>query len=555
MNLRSVGARMAAGVVAAAALAIVASTALLWGRVPGVVLAAVAGVQAAAALAVLATGLLLRRWHRSTEQALVAQVEAIGQGRFEERVQQGAEEWGPLTRAVNVAAVRLAAQVADRDRRLGELQTEVSVDDVTGLAARAPFMDRLGALLRGADPQASGGVALLRIDDLAGLNQRTGRDRTDELLKHVATLLRLRAVRLGAADQVLVARLNGADFAVLASRVDAATLDEWAGSLAGALQQLKAQQLTDRPRVGWIAASVFHPGEGVGAVMSRVDQGLQTSESSNAAWQLIRSGQTGPVISVQQWRHHIDSALDTGRIELGFQPLPGADGRLHHRRAVVRVALEDGRVFGPEVLVPAALRTGRIAELDLRAAELALAAAAEGEVAVAVSAQSIQRPAFVSRLATALQDAGPAARRLRLEVEGHDEPHLLAALAPLAALLATHHTPLGLAQVHGLPEDLTALRRIGVGYLRLALPLCRGLAGDAGAGRRRVVQLLVQAAAGEQLAVFAGDTGSAADAHALLAAGVACCAMPDTASPPAGHSAAAVPETSPATPAAPAVAA
>ena len=285
---------------------------------------------------------------------------------------------------------------------------------------------------------------------------------------------------LGAPEQVLVARLNGADFAVLASRVDAAALDGWTGALAAALRTLKAQQLTDRPRVGWIAATVFHPGEGVGAVMSRVDQALQGNEASNTAWQMIRGAQTGPVISVQQWRRHIDDALDTGNLDLGFQPLAGADGGVHHRQAIVRLALEDGRVLGPEAVIPAALRTGRIAEVDLRAAELALAAAAEGDVALGIHAQSALRPAFVSRLATALQDAGPAATRLWLEVDGGDEPDLVAALAPLAAMLAAHRTPLGLYPVHGLPEDLTALRRIGVGYLKLAPSLCRGLGGEIG---------------------------------------------------------------------------
>src|SRR5205814_432721 len=155
----------------------------------------------------------------------------------------------------NVMVVKIAAQIADRDRRLGELHAEVSVDELTGLASRGQFMERLGAVLQEAG-NGTGGVALLRIDDLAGLNQRAGRERTDALLKAVAILLRTRALRLQR-EGVLVARLNGADFALLAPSVPAGAMDDWAKDLATGLQGLKQQQLTDRPRVGWIAASGF----------------------------------------------------------------------------------------------------------------------------------------------------------------------------------------------------------------------------------------------------------------------------------------------------------
>ncbi|HEY9023834.1 MAG TPA: diguanylate cyclase [Burkholderiaceae bacterium] len=487
----------------------------------------------AASATIVALGFVSRWWQRGSEP-LIAQLDAAGEGRITERVQDGALEWEALGRSINVALTRIKAQIDDRDRRLGELHAEISVDPVTGLAARAQFMDRLATLLRGPDHEATGGMVLLRVDDLAGLNQRAGRERADELLKQIATLLRTRALRLDEAGGT-VARLNGADFAVLVPRATSDAMEAWVSELADALHGFKQRELTDRPRVGWLAASVFHGGETLGAVMSRVDQALQSAEAGGAAWQMARTTmRRGPAVSLAQWRSLIDEALVTGRVELSLTPVTASGGATAHQLAQVTLQNAQGRSFGADEVLPAALRTARIADVDLRAVELALAHAAgsSDEIAIRISPRSAERPSFVRSVDDALTSAGALGARLWVEFDIEGERQVAGVLGPLAAVLQRHRVRIGIRRVAAPPEDMDLLRHLGVGYLRLAKTLCTGLAGDGSAGKRLLLQLMAGLGESEGLVVLGGEAESEADARLLRQLGLACA---DPVEVPAGH--------------------
>ncbi|MFG6487752.1 EAL domain-containing protein [Roseateles sp. BYS78W] len=519
--------RRAAGVVAGGF--VLSALATLWLLRDGLTSAQLGGVLVVHALAALATCAALwavQRWWLRGGEPLMAQLDAAGQGRIAERAQDGPVEWAPMSRTINVALTRLKAQLDDRDQRLGELHAEISVDPVTGLAARAQFMDKLSLVLHDPDASATGGLVLLRVDDLAGLNQRAGRERADELLKQVATLLRTRALRLDAAGGT-VARLNGADFAVLVPRVDADALDSWTRDLAEALHGLKQRELTDRPRVGWLAASVVASGETVGAVMSRVDRGLQAGEGGDTAWQMVRATRSGPTVSLAQWRSLIDEALLTGRVELALAPIRAADGAVTQQLAQVQLENADGRRFGADEVLPAALRTARVADIDLRVAELALARIAGHaehyeKVAIRISPRSAERPSFVTRLDEALAGVGALAQRLSVEFDIDGERHVVSVLGPLTAVLQRHGVRIGIRRVVAPPEDLALLRRLGVGYLRLGSSLSTGLAGDGSAGKRRLLQLMAELGASEQLRVLAAEAATSADAQLLRSVGIPC---------------------------------
>ena len=527
MTIGSATRRAAGTIMGGFALSAVANFAVLRGGLTSSQLGWLLVVHGVAAALTLACLVLISRWWTRGGEPLMAQLDAAGQGRIAERQQDGPVEWAAMSRTINVALTRIKAQLDDRDLRLGELHAEISVDPVTGLAARAQFMDRLATLLHDPDHEATGGLVLLRVDDLAGLNQRAGRERADELLKQVATLLRTRALRLDAAGGT-VARLNGADFAVLVPRVSADALDAWTRELADALHGFKQRELTDRPRVGWLAASSFHGGETLGAVMSRVDRGLQSGEGNDAAFLMVRATRSGPSVSLAQWRSLIDEALVTGRVDLNLLPVKAADGAATHLLAQVRLQHADGRFFGPDDVLPAALRTARIADIDLRVAELALARiAGHGEdVAIRISPRSAERPTFVSRFDEALAAVGPLAARLWVEFAIDGERGIVGVLGPLTTMLQRHGVHIGIKRVVSPPEDLDLLRRLGVGYLRLGASLSTGLAGDGSAGKRRLLQLMADLGKSEQLQVLAAEAASESDAGLLRGIGIACADAP-----------------------------
>src|SRR5690606_33370118 len=108
---------------------------------------------------------------------------------------------------------KLKALFQEQAERSERLRDEAYKDSLTGLANRRYFEMQLQARLSAGEQASAGYLFLLRLHDLAGLNQRLGGQRTDQLLLAVAELLRQVAAGQGAGQ--LVARSRGGDFALL----------------------------------------------------------------------------------------------------------------------------------------------------------------------------------------------------------------------------------------------------------------------------------------------------------------------------------------------------
>ncbi len=450
-----------------------------------VVLCSLAAAQLLPCAALMLALAKLRVYAYGPQSLLVRQLTAAGEGHYEPCVQPPALEWAEPFRAANVMVARLLQRRAERDKQLSLLREEVATDSLTGLASRAQFMQTLVLALASEGPARlthsadRGMVAIVRVHDLVGVNQRMGRDRGDELLASIAMLLRMHLMRLGTAE-CLLARLNGADFAVIATGVPALALNDWLDDLALGFTELHHNAVADRPHVAWLGATTFTRGEPLPDVMSRADAMVQSSESQQLPYRLTSAMESDHAIPTAQWRMHIERALDTGLVSLAYFPVLCADGRVLHREAVVRLTLADGAVMNGARVVPPALRTGRIMDLDLRVIELALLELKThpdaSDVAVNVSPQSLARPLFVERLRTVLAQSGKAAARLWIEVDelildsGSDE------LTALAALANAHGTRVGLDHFQSQWARAFALPEHGVSFIKLDPSLCQGMA-------------------------------------------------------------------------------
>lgn len=487
---------------------------------------------APAALAPLAVAagvwLQSRRRERAELEGLAAQVRAISEGRFEQRMQPPQASLQPLARAINVTAAQLAQLFAERDAQVGALRNEAERDPLTGLASRAPFMARVAD--RVADEGASSGMlAILRLHDLAGLNRRFGRDRGTELLLSVAALLRLRAVRFertagasGAGEPVAVARLNGADFGLLLPPAAPGAAEAWLADLVRALRGLPVLAGAGQGRAGWIGASRWRPGESMADLMARADAMLQACETADVDWRCAEPEQEG-VMSIARWRVALEDALGTGRVSLALHAVEDRSGSRVLMHAVPVIELPDGRCLeGDEFVAPAA-RCMRRPDVDLRVVELAVDALGreEGAIQVEVGWESALRPNFLLRLATVLERAGPAAARLLLAVDVRAGRHAgLAPLAPLFDVLRRHGVRAALDGVDGPLGDLNELDRLGLTSLVLDGAMSTGIAAPAAAGQRQLATILVEVAHAQGLRVAARGVEDPRDLRCLWELGI-----------------------------------
>lgn len=451
---------------------------------PDAVLVAVAAPSAATALA---AWLLARRWLTAFLQpldVLTAQVKGFANEEFEQTTQPAQEELAPLSRAINVAAERLTELASTRRAAIEELRTEINSDPLTRLGSRQLFMSRLAELVQqpAIDGAVVGAVALLRVNDLAAVNRSLGRQRTDELIRAIAAILITRRPQIAPAEAVL-ARLNGADFGILVSGGDADDVSTWLRSIATAVNGLQATFLPDADFVAWLGATPVDSMETTSAVLARADAMLQSAEASRTPFRLAESTVAFATYrAASNWTDLIDDALNSDRVTAVYFPVVDRSGRATHVEAHVRMQLPDGTIVAGRDVVPPAIRSMRIIDVDLRMVQLALMRLASASalsrlpVSVNVSPASIERPSFLVRLRALLERFPQAAPSLVLEVsETVLDDERFDGLANLGSLLRSFGASVGidhlLSRLHLLPR----VAGLPVKFVKIDARACRGV--------------------------------------------------------------------------------
>ncbi|MBW8830150.1 MAG: EAL domain-containing protein [Burkholderiales bacterium] len=459
------------------------------------------------------------RWARRPLEGFQEQIRALGERRFISIAQPGVSEWVDLSRALNVMVARVGLMLDEKDARLAAMKNETAHDPLTGVASRSAFMECLQRELSDPQGQRSGAVVIVRVHDLVGMNQRVGRLRTDDFLRAVTTVLRTRVYPLETQGGLL-ARLNGADFCILLPGVAEVALNEWLTSVADSMGTLHDERIAESWNVAWIGASTYRPDEALGEVLTRADAMVMAAETRRERYCITTPAEPLHVIAVAQWRVMIETALETGHVQLAFYPVKGAGTGLLHREAMLRLRSPDGDLMPASAFIPPAIRTGRVVDLDLRAIQLALAelARCDGDVAVNVSPHSICRPIFQRRVEQILSGAGADASRLWIEVDEMGLSESLDELLRFSAATRAFGCKVGIEHFGHRFSFLARLGRTGVSFIKLDREFCVGA--HAQTGQQAFVRAVVDVASAMCVQVIADGLDDARDLRVLEDLGV-----------------------------------
>ncbi|HUG25132.1 bifunctional diguanylate cyclase/phosphodiesterase [Piscinibacter sp.] len=481
------------------------------------------GLRSALALALVATAaaLLARvvvgRIRRPLDQA-VRQAQSLVDGEFVTVPEPAVPELQRLTRAMNTMVARLKLILDAQAAQVESLRRDAHADPVTGLSNRKHFMGQLAASLQGEDGPAEGGLVLLRMLDLAGMNRSLGRVSTDRMIVAVAQALQAYTQRV---PGCLVGRLNGSDFALCLPRGSVAL--ETAQAVA---QALAAVLPSFGPGAVAAGAVELRHGMPMGQVMSAADAALARAESRGAFSVELAApegaGARDPVmLGEDAWRQHIGDALANGRVRLVGFPLIDAQRQLIHLECPLRMQLEpQGGFESAARWLPLALRGRLTAAIDQRAVELALdEIGRDGRPrCVNLSNASLADSAFVSRLRALLLDAPQPARGLWLDVHETAAVEQFATLQELARQLRPTGARVGLEHAGERLSRIERLFEAGLDYAKLDAATVQGVAGDV--GRASYLKSVVAMLHGLSLTVYAEGVVDPSDARALWDIGV-----------------------------------
>lgn len=310
----------------------------------------------------------------------------------------------PLITGGGVVGAVLVLRDMRRERDLiARLKWQASHDELTGLANRRELDRRLRQTAAdGGDGEDA--LALLDLDQFKLVNDTCGHAAGDQLLREVATLLKL---ELGEAG--LPVRLGGDEFAAHLTGCDVVRAMAIAEKLREAIQDFtfvwEGRPFKITASIGLVAhigatsnaAEVFRAAD-VACYMAK-DKGrnrVELHEASGA--EILRR------VSEMGWVHKIRDALDKGRLRLYAQPIAAlqADAADGHCELLVRMRDEQGKLVPPGSFIPAAERYGLMPSIDRWVVNAAFSNLAEIaspgapiRCAINLSGQSLDDPTFI----------------------------------------------------------------------------------------------------------------------------------------------------------------
>ena len=372
--------------------------------------------------------------------------------------------------AMNQMVEKLKTLFAEEAARSEKLREEAYQDSLTGLANRRLFDIKLANQLTVSEQHADGYVMFLRVNDLGGLNQRLGGQKTDELIGAIGDILKRQLGERGNADW-LASRSRGGEFTLLAPGLVGEDADRLAVALSESLESLRQTGASDCTPVAHLGIAAFKPGEEAGAVIARADQALAQAQSHpERPWERVDDFSALPGQGQHDWRRWIDEALNLGKLQLYFQPVAECTERtrLIHHKVLARLLDPQGEAIVAGRFLPWIERLGWMARFDLAMLEHSLAHLEQHPqpLAISLSAATLYDAGSRAKLLTILRAHPQQAPLLTLEMDESQLPSPTD-LERVCQVLNETGYHLGVQHFGGRFSLIGNLTHLGLAYLKI----------------------------------------------------------------------------------------
>jgi diguanylate cyclase (GGDEF)-like protein len=415
-------------------------------------------------------GWMLRRQFRPLDR-MVRQAEAISKREFQSL--PGVPSTPELKRvvlAMNQMVEKLKGLFAEEAERSEMLRAESYVDSLTQLANRRFLDEQLADHLQAGEQSREGHLLTLRINDLAGLNQRLGGQHTDALISTVAEVLKC-MTQLPGHGSWLAARNRGGEFSLLTPGLDAAGAESLAAEISASLENLRQTGASDCTPVAHLGIVAYRPGEPASALLLRLDQALtEARQHPDRPWVHLSDGDGLINQSLLDWRTWIDDSLNHGKLLLYFQPVVScADtSQVLHHKVLARLLDPQGKAVAAGHFLPWVERLGWSARFDLAMLEATLEYLVVNRwpLALSLSASTLRDPAQLRKIVDMLESLPDLAPLLTLELDEQQLPDAEQLQRLSHSLLKTGYR-LGVQHFGGRFSQIGNLTQLGLAYLKI----------------------------------------------------------------------------------------
>jgi diguanylate cyclase (GGDEF)-like protein len=317
-------------------------------------------------------------------------------------------------------SVIILEDVTERKRAQERIAHLAKFDELTGLANRTEFRERIEDILVGVRAGENRiAIHLIDLDRFKTINDTLGHPVGDKLLKQVAA--RLAAV-IGQAD--MLTRFGGDEFVVLQSATERREEAHWlAERMAKALEE-PFEIDGHRIDIGASIGIAMAPGDGIDAdqLLKKADMALYAAKSGGGGGHRFFAAEMENAVQERRTLElDLRDALARGQFQLHYQPLVDlTTGAVTTCEALLRWSHPARGNVPPSVFIPVAEETGLIVALGEWVLHQACIEAAQWpnrtKVAVNLSPVQFRDRSLALHVASALAKSGLAAQRLELEI-------------------------------------------------------------------------------------------------------------------------------------------
>ncbi|RPJ16708.1 MAG: EAL domain-containing protein [Desulfobacteraceae bacterium] len=346
-------------------------------------------------------------------------------------------------------------------------------DPVTGLGNRRYFDTQITARLDRRDSVTKGILLLIKLNDLDKLNQLKGFQSGDEFLKRAATLL-LEAT--GHHPSCALARLTGGDFGIFLPDAPPWDAESIAGTLAGKLSQIAAEQMAITDNIAYVGAATYEATTTLGRLLSEADLALtEARQKGPNGWSvraISKETEKAPM-GQQQWKSMLEKALGERRISLDAQPVVKTTDRDHllHLEIFSRIILEDSKLLSAGVFMPLAERLKLVSSIDRIVIEEVMLLDSRnlsvGNIAVNVSPASLQDDSFLQWLQSSLKTLPRTAPRIIFEFSEFSAVQNLSLVKNFSKLVREYGHSMGLDHYGQSFSNLVYLKSMRPDYVKI----------------------------------------------------------------------------------------
>jgi diguanylate cyclase (GGDEF)-like protein len=415
-------------------------------------------------------GWLLRRQLRPLDN-MVRQAEAISKREFLSLPKlPRTPELKRVVLAMNQMVEKLKALFSEEAARSEKLRSESYQDSQTGLANRRLLDEQLADHLLVAEQNSEGHLLMLRLNDLNGLNQRLGGQRTDALIGAVGELLK-RLTRLPERRTWLAARNRGGEFSLLTPGLGTEDATRLASEISATLENLRLTGASDCMPVAHLGIVAYHPGEAATDVLLRLDQALaEARQRPERPWAIVSRSEIAMKQSPHDWRTRIDDALTQGHLLLYFQPVVQcADtSEVLHHKVLARLPDPQDQAIAAGQFLPWVERLDWSARFDLAMLEATLdyLAVNRWPLALSLSGSTLRDKPQLQLILDMLESLPELAPLLTLEIDERQLPPP-DDLQRLSHSLLDTGCRIGLQHFGGSFSQIGNLTQLGLAYLKI----------------------------------------------------------------------------------------